>query len=150
MLCQRKHTFQATVRVGRKSRRRTSQMAQGLTPFRAVTFGGSRFSNTVMTSQRAESSETAQRAVKDAREADLLIGLTEAAEVALTRPGARLKALLVLAELRKRLDDRRMRALEAALAELLRQYLNAGLDEDRAALVRQLIADIGAKGREDL
>ena len=73
-----------------------------------------------------------------------MLGLTRDAEalVPKTQNGRRALALLECQE--KRLQSLHRRLLEAALAELLWQYLEQVDGTDTGYVVRQLIADIGA------
>jgi hypothetical protein len=83
-----------------------------------------------------------------AQEADRvaeMLGLTRDAEalVPKTQNGRRALALLECQE--KRLESLHRRLLEAALVELLWQYMDHVEGTDMGYVVRQLIADIGTR-----
>jgi len=64
----------------------------------------------------------------------------------LVRPKDRARQLALLACLEKRLDTLRRQMLEAALTEVLWQYLDYVEGTDAGYVVRQVLVDIGARG----
>jgi len=86
----------------------------------------------------------AAQLVQEADRVGEMLGLTRNAEalVPKTRNGRR--ALRLLACQERRLQSLHRRLLEAALVELLWEYMDCVEGTDTGYVVRQLIADIGA------
>jgi len=87
----------------------------------------------------------AAEAIREADEVAEMLRLVEDKQYVFTGSHKGRRALSLLACLEKRLHGLRRRLLEAALTDVLWQYMDYCGTVDRAALVRQLIADIGAR-----
>lgn len=96
-----------------------------------------------MTNPKGGKSMCLTRTVRELNESAQLLQLVEDAERVLGRTQGRLRTLPLLVTVSRRLAAQRRRLLEDAITDLLWQYLETGLEEKRATLVRQLIADIG-------
>jgi len=91
---------------------------------------------------------TAAELVRESDRVGEMLGLNRKAEalVPKTRKGRR--ALVLLACQEKQLLSLRRRLTEAALMELLWQYLDYEEGTDTGYVVRQLITDIGTRGND--
>jgi len=83
--------------------------------------------------------------VAEAERVDEALGLNHRAEALVPRTANGRRALVLLACQEKQLLSLRRRLIEAALVELLWQYRDFVEGSDTGYIVRQLIADIGAR-----
>ncbi|MCX6840947.1 MAG: hypothetical protein NTX53_01465 [candidate division WOR-3 bacterium] len=98
-----------------------------------------------MTHDRATTPTNAAQLVAEATRADEILGLNRSAEALVPRTEKGRRALALLAAQEKQLLSLRRRLMEAALVELLWQYLDYVEGTDTGYVVRQMIADIGTR-----
>ena len=77
-----------------------------------------------------------------------ILGLNRKAEALVPKSRNGRRALALLACQEKQLLSLRRRLMEAAIVELLWQYQDSVEGTDTGYVVRQLIADIGARGND--
>lgn len=88
----------------------------------------------------------AAQVAREIAQVDEMLRLIQDKRASVPRAGKGQRALSLLACLEKRLLGLRRRLLEAALVELLWQYLDHVVGTETGYVVRQLIADVGARG----
>jgi cellobiose phosphorylase len=98
-----------------------------------------------MTHDRATTRTNTARLVAEAARADEMLGLNRSAEALVPKTEKGRRALALLAAQEKQLLSLRRRLMEAALVELLWQYQDFVEGSDTGYIVRQLMADIGAR-----
>jgi len=101
-----------------------------------------------MTHDRATTPTNAARLVAEADRVNEILGLNRKAEALVPKSRNGRRALALLACQEKQLLSLRRRLMEAAIVELLWQYQDSVEGTDTGYVVRQLIADIGARGND--
>ena len=87
----------------------------------------------------------AAQLVKEVGRVGEMLGLNRRAETLVPKTHNGRRALALLACQEKRLESLHRRLLEAALAELLWEYMDHVEGTDTGYVVRQMIADIGTR-----